>query len=328
MARRDLKISVKNADVCKFPCDVLVLKYAQAWHGADLAVATDLRLGAGWSLDADYVAAGDYKFVETEGKIKPNYVLIEGVPRLRQLDYVLIRNFSKKALFHLQKEMPDARHIAMPMHGVNFGMDERESFLSQLAGTLEALSVQSILPKLEELTFVEKNAGRAQRLQQLVEENYFPRETFPRETAQQDQVKMTAPVASAGASSNEKPHVFVAMPFSPDFEDVYIFGIQGPVQEAGLLCERVDMDRFTGDIVERIKSRIATAKFIIADLTTSNANVYLEVGYAWGTKVEAVLLCKNVEELKFDVKGQRCIVYSSINDLKKKLTEELKHYTR
>lgn len=317
MARPDLKITVKHADVCDVACDVLVLKYAQSWHGADLCVANELELGRGWSLGGDFVAVGDYKFVNTERKINANYALFEGVPVLRQFTYAIIREFSKRQLLHLHQELPNARHIAMPMHGVNFGMDERESFLSQLAGTLEALATDNLLPKLEELSFVEKNAGRAQRITKLLQDNYVPRQ------AKQAQIEMTQPVASAGTSA-EKPHVFVAMPFSPEFEDVYIFGIQGPVQEAGLLCERVDMDVFTGDIVERIKTRIATAKFIIADLTASNANVYLEVGYAWGTKVTAVLLCKNVEELRFDVKGQRCIVYSSINDLKKKLTEELK----
>ena len=114
------------------------------------------------------------------------------------------------------------------------------------------------------------------------------------------------------------------MPFTPEMEDVYIFGIQGPIQEAGFLCERVDQAVFTGDIVERIKSRIETAKMVIADLTGANANVYLEVGYAWGKNVDALLLCRNIEDLRFDVKGQRCLAYSSISDLNKKLSAELK----
>lgn len=73
---------------------------------------------------------------------------------------------------------------------------------------------------------------------------------------------------------------YAAMPFNKELQDVYVFGIQGPVNEAGYLCERMDMVSFTGDILARIKSRIETAALVIADLSGANANVYLEVGYA------------------------------------------------
>lgn len=113
------------------------------------------------------------------------------------------------------------------------------------------------------------------------------------------------------------------MPFSKDLEDVYVFGIQGPVNTAGYLCERVDMTTFTGDILDRIKSRIETGTLVIADLTGANANVYLEVGYAWGKNRPTLLLAKKEDDLKFDVRGQRCIVYKNIVDLSKKLQVDL-----
>jgi hypothetical protein len=113
------------------------------------------------------------------------------------------------------------------------------------------------------------------------------------------------------------------MPFTKELEDVYVFGIQGPVNAAGYLCERVDMVTFTGDIVERIKSRIGSASVVIADLTGANANVYLEVGYAWGKNRPTLLLLKKGDDLKFDVRGQRCIIYDNIVDLSKKLQADL-----
>lgn len=103
------------------------------------------------------------------------------------------------------------------------------------------------------------------------------------------------------------------MPFSKDLEDVYVFGIQGPANTAGYLCERVDMATFTGE----------TPTLIIADLTGANANVYLEVGYAWGKNRPTLLLAKKADELKFDVRSQRCIVYENIVDLSKKLQADL-----
>jgi hypothetical protein len=80
---------------------------------------------------------------------------------------------------------------------------------------------------------------------------------------------------------------------------------------------------FTGEILARIKERIETATLVIADLTGANANVYLEVGYAWGRNRPTLLLVRAGDELKFDVRGQRCIIYDSIVDLSKKLTKDL-----
>jgi hypothetical protein len=114
------------------------------------------------------------------------------------------------------------------------------------------------------------------------------------------------------------------MPFSEgEMEDVYGFGIQSPVNDAGFLCVRLDQTVFTGDILERVRERIDTSSLVIADLTGANANVYLEVGYAWGRSKPTVLLAKKGTELKFDIRGQRCLLYANITDLKKKLASEL-----
>ena len=77
------------------------------------------------------------------------------------------------------------------------------------------------------------------------------------------------------SSRQEKPHVFVAMPFSEEFEDYYEFGVYAAVRECGLICEHVGTAAFTGDVLERIRHRIATAALVIADLTTARPNVYL-----------------------------------------------------
>ncbi|MBX9689836.1 MAG: hypothetical protein K2X27_24210 [Candidatus Obscuribacterales bacterium] len=320
MRLHDPKITVKNADVLDYPCNVLVLKYAQWWHGADLAVGRELGLGKGWDSGGEFLAPGEFRLLPGDKKIGADQVLFVGLAPLKKLTYSLLREFGKSAILHLNKVAPQSRHLAMTIHGVNIGMDEREVFLAQLAGILDVLSDPQIMTGLEEISFVEKNAARAKRLAEILAENYKPR-ISPQLN------ELSRPISDAGCSQ-EKPHIFVAMPFLEEMEDTFIFGIHGPVQEAGFLCERVDIAVFTGDIVERIKSRIETAQLVIADLTGANANVYLEVGYAWGCKVNTLLICKNVDELKFDVKGQRCLIYSSINDLKKKLSSELKFHAR
>jgi hypothetical protein len=117
--------------------------------------------------------------------------------------------------------------------------------------------------------------------------------------------------------------VFVAMPFAPEFDDYFHYGIQQAVNTAGFLCERADLATFTGDVIVWVKERIDSARLLVADLSTANPNVYLEVGYAWGKGIPTVLLARDRADLKFDVKGQRCLLYTSIRRLEELLTREL-----
>jgi nucleoside 2-deoxyribosyltransferase len=121
-----------------------------------------------------------------------------------------------------------------------------------------------------------------------------------------------------------KPHAFVAMPFNDYFQDVYHYGIQAPVHQAGLLCERMDHLNFTGEIVEWMKHKIETATVVIAEVTDGNPNVYLELGYAWGKGRPTILIAKDVGVLAFDVRGHRCLQYGSITALEQTLVRELR----
>ena len=72
-----------------------------------------------------------------------------------------------------------------------------------------------------------------------------------------------------------------------------------------------------------VKDRITNATLVIADLTGGNPNVYLEVGYAWGCGRPTVLVIRDTADLKFDTRGQRCLVYKRIKDLEESLRREL-----
>lgn len=312
------KISVECADIVEFSCDVLVLKFAQAFYGTDALVANLLKFNH-QNLSP---RPGKFVLVPTMENLSAKNVLFVGVLPLYQFDYGQIREFASFAMQILAWKMADAQHVAMTVHGIGYGLDEKESFLAQIAGLLDALNSQTIPDSLRQITIVERNQGRAARLQQILK-NQLPLQSFADHQGSTEKFTGSPAINSAGVLSNAKPHVFVAMPFSKEMEDVYRFGIQNPVNAAGFLCERVDMDIFTGDILVRIKSRIETASLVIADLTGSNPNVYLEVGYAWGKERPTLLITKDIDELKFDVKNQRCLIYENISDLEKKLQTDL-----
>jgi hypothetical protein len=312
---------IECADIVEFPCDVLVLKHAQGFYGADAKVASLLR-ARGRNREDISPLPYDQVFVEPEGKLLAGEILFLGVESLHEFEYEQIRNFARRSVAILQEHRPSVKRIAMTVHGVGYGLDEREAFLAQLAGLFDAFREGLTAAALERITIVEKNPGRAARLQNILEE-YLTSFSEAENSSQPFPASAQLNLDSVGRESNAKPHIFVAMPFSDAMEDVYFFGIQGTVNAAGYLCERVDMDRFTGDILGRIKNRIETAALVIADLTGSNPNVYLEVGYAWGKGRPTLLLSQNLEELTFDVKSQRCILYKTIKELAKKLEADL-----
>ena len=148
----------------------------------------------------------------------------------------------------------------------------------------------------------------------------------------------TRPAAVADPGPAEEPLepsakglVFVAMPFAEEFEDVYQFGIYETVRRHGFVCEQVGQAAFTGDILQRIREKIANAELVIADLTHSRPNVYLEVGYAWGRQVPVVIIAREGEDLHFDVQGHRTIIYRNISHLAKRhsvrvLPESRQHF--
>jgi len=317
------QIAVECSDITDFACDVVVLKYAQAFFGADKAVASRIVDDYEQSIAP---RVGEYVLLPSKGKIAARQALFIGVPSLYQFDYGEIRKFAGQAMQILAEDMPSAKHVAMTMHGIGYGLDETECFLAQIAGLLDAFRSRSVPPSLQRVTIVERNQNRALRLQQVLKEDLPTESTTMHYRGESTQA--SSRIDAAGSQSSAKSHVFIAMPFCDDMEDTFVFGIQGPVNAAGYLCERVDFSTFTGDILARIKSRIETASLIIADLTGANPNVYLEVGYAWGKGRPTLLIAKTSDELKFDVQGQRCLIYKSIRDLATKLETDLAALSR
>ncbi|SUB63550.1 Uncharacterised protein [Plesiomonas shigelloides] len=117
---------------------------------------------------------------------------------------------------------------------------------------------------------------------------------------------------------------FVIMPFSPEFNDIYKLGIKEAAKECGVLAERLDEQMFSEGMLERIYRQIDTADFIIADLSTRNANVFYELGYAHAKGKTCILLTKDVDDIPFDLKHKRHIVYNgSISLLKDELIKNI-----
>lgn len=320
-----MRVEVLRGDATAIEGDVLALKYAQARYGLDAYVVQRL-LEAGHTNKVMSPKPGGFRILPSPEGVAARQILFVGVEPLRDFEYKEIRAFARKVLVSLAGEVPDTKRLLVTVHGPGYGLDEDEAFESQLAGFLDAIDSSDAPEQLELISFVELNSGRADRLQRTLQQ-IIPdgligrRDRSWREAAGPETSERIRAVGYASAS---KSHVFVAMSFSDDMEDIYHYGIRNAVKASGLLCERADLSAFTGDVMTWVRERIKTASLVIAELSGANPNVYLEVGFAWGCGIPTVLLAKDASELRFDTKGQRCLTYTKIKDLEEKLASELK----
>ncbi len=322
MPELSIRVTIETDDALRFRADVLVLKHAQALYGVDGA-AYEKLVAAG--TEPKLPKLGAHQALPSSHALGADRVLFIGVEPLSEFGYGEIREFGRRAISILASDKQSTRHVALTIHGTGYGLDETESFESELAGVIEAIAQNDYPEDLEVISFVEQDRNRAKRLATVLA-RLLPKGRLNRTgrgpLGGLDQPAKQA-LRTAGYGSASKPRVFVAMPFSDEMSDIFHYGIQGAVNSAGLLAERADIASFTGDVMEWVRMRISGANLVVADLTNANPNVYLEVGYAWGKGVPTVLLVKSSTDLKFDVRGQRCIVYSSIKELEQKLSNEL-----
>jgi hypothetical protein len=118
---------------------------------------------------------------------------------------------------------------------------------------------------------------------------------------------------------------FVLMPFNPEFDEIYNLFIASVLSEAGYEVFRADNIVSQRNILEDIISSIKESDLIVADLSSSNSNVYYELGLAHAVGKPVILLTQSVSELPFDLRSYRVIQYNThfaaINDAKVKLKE-------
>jgi hypothetical protein len=262
---RNLTFEVVEGDIIAFAADLVAFKYAQGFHGADRHAAQAL---ADIGIDADTLQpeVGDHRLVDPGPVLAARQVLFVGVPPLHQFGYQQIREFGTSVIHILSERVPDCRHLAMTLHGPRYGLDEVEALFSMLTGCMEAVANRPP-PSLKRISVVERDAAWVGRLRRALQQASHHSSALSVTEAQRGWlVQLEGPAGLAGASaqqlaglpgtaSERKPHIFVAMPFADAFSDLFEYGIQRPVRDLGFLCERVDQDVFTGDILERIKTR-------------------------------------------------------------------------
>jgi hypothetical protein len=188
-------------------------------------------------------------------------------------------------------------------------VSERSNLASQ--GTLEALrqaveSLTSDLPKRERKEAEEKIESEAKA----------------REALQ-------APVVPPPGVDVDPMSVFVVMPMNREFESIFEI-IMETALKLGLRAFRADTIATAGRIIDQVFEAIAKSGLIVADLTGRNQNVMYELGVASTMGKETLLMSQSLEDVPFDIRQYRVLVYkptlAGASDLRAQLERSLRDY--
>lgn len=121
--------------------------------------------------------------------------------------------------------------------------------------------------------------------------------------------------------------VFAAMPFAPQYEDVFFVAMSYAAEQVGAVCDRVDRREFQGNVVEEVHRMIRKASAVIVDLSESKPNVLYEAGFAHALKKPCIHICStSLEKIPFDVAQWKTTRYEpgQTHKLRRDLTQRLK----
>lgn len=124
---------------------------------------------------------------------------------------------------------------------------------------------------------------------------------------------------------------FVLMPFDEKFDGIYDL-IKEELDNFNLNIIRADDINEPGTVIDDICNNIKNSKFLIAELTDLNPNVFYEVGYADALDKNIILIIQksqnDSEKFPFDVSGKRMIIYEDTIAGQKNLKSKLQKYVR
>lgn len=120
--------------------------------------------------------------------------------------------------------------------------------------------------------------------------------------------------------------VFVLSPFTDPFNTIYTDHIQPSIESLdGFSCLRADDIYDNRPIIEDIWRCTNEARILISELTGRNANVFYETGIAHTIGKEVILITQSMDDVPFDLRHLRCIVYEYTPRGIKNLEDNLKN---
>ncbi len=135
--------------------------------------------------------------------------------------------------------------------------------------------------------------------------------------------RMNHPLFGTYGTVVDRTLCFVLMPFDARFDEIWQDVILKVCEEHSLKCIRADNIYGPGSIIQDIWAKITSARVLIAELTGKNPNVFYELGLAHAQQKDVILLSQTLDDVPFDLRHLRVIVYGTTPRQVKKLHEDI-----
>ncbi|CAN5439997.1 hypothetical protein BH20BAC1_BH20BAC1_22660 [soil metagenome] len=283
----NLKISLVHGDITKIACSIVFVKHIEGDLSKPERAINEKVEGRLSQLYNEKEHENEIMFQTGDHLPFPLCCSVIFHRNDLPFSYSSVDTYARKML-QISRSANDSKEtvhtIATAVHGPGAGLDGSEALETMLMGL--ASEFQQTKPgELKEIVFAEHDKDIFQRLQERLKYLLNCRLISFRDG---DYYLGDAAIINSAYSEPNRVknlvlnHIFIAMPYAREFNNLYYFGIKQTVERLGRKCERVDQEKFTGDVVQRIKERISSSKLVIADLTGNNPNVFYEVGFADG----------------------------------------------
>jgi nucleoside 2-deoxyribosyltransferase len=97
--------------------------------------------------------------------------------------------------------------------------------------------------------------------------------------------------------------VFVATPFSVDFQDSYKYAVRPALEEMGFNAWKADEHLGNIDIMCKMCQAIQECSYVVANISDWNANVLFEIGLAYGIGKKVIMVknkTRSIDERQFE----------------------------
>lgn len=102
---------------------------------------------------------------------------------------------------------------------------------------------------------------------------------------------------------------FCAMWFDEEVQPLWADVIEPATRAAGYEPLRIDGKQHNGKIDDEIMASIRSARFVVSDFTGNRGGVYYEAGFAHGLGLPVIFMCRDGDDLHFDVRQYNCIFW-------------------
>lgn len=138
----------------------------------------------------------------------------------------------------------------------------------------------------------------------------------------QKKITFSPSVFEIPKKSNILNCVSVMIPFSAEFDNVYGY-INDACYEIGMSCHKADDFWHHSAIIQDIFELIFRSSIVIVDFTGKNPNVFYEAGIAHALGKTVIPITQNSDDIPFDLRHHRYILYRNDKEGVKKLKRDL-----